>query len=284
MEDSLLFLLQAALDEDMPNGDITSELMVPENLTQIARITSKASGVFYGTEIIAGIFNLLDSNTQVVFHYQNGDRVMKGDEVVTITGKSRVILKAERVMLNLIQRLSGIATRTSQFVAALDDATIQVLDTRKTTPLFRFLERRAVVAGGGINHRLNLSDMVLIKENHLSAFLATSSYDLLPDLFDQMHAKSPSIKIEIEIESLEQLRTFDLSKVDIIMFDNFSLEMIRVGVQICREKSYTAKLEVSGNVTLASIGQYKGLGIDRISVGSLTHTVEALDLSLRIEG
>lgn len=284
MDDELLFLLQAALDEDMPSGDITSELMVPKNLTQTAHITSKASGVFYGTEIISGIFDLLDSNTQIVFHHQNGDRVTKGDEVVTITGKSRVILKAERVMLNLIQRLSGIATRTSQFVAALDDATIQVLDTRKTTPLFRFLERPAVVAGGGFNHRLNLSDMVLIKENHLAAFLATSQHNLLPDLFDQMHVKSPGIKIEIEIESLEQLRIFDLAKVDIIMFDNFSLEMIREGVQICHQKSYTAKLEVSGNVTLASIGQYKGIGIDRISVGSLTHTVEALDLSLRIEG
>ena len=277
---TLIDLLRAALLEDMPSGDVTTEMMVPESLAQTARVIAKADGVFCGGSVIRAIFGLLDSDVAVSVLVLDGARVSSGDVIATISGKSSVILKAERVMLNLVQRLSGIATKTAQFVAALDDASIQILDTRKTTPLLRFLEREAVVAGGGFNHRLNLSEMVLIKENHLEAFFQTASPDALPDLFSKMKARG--MAIEIEVETLEQLRLFDLRGVDFILFDNFSTEMIREGVAICREKGYAAKLEVSGNVTLDTIGHYRGCGVDRISVGGLTHSVMSLDLSLRI--
>ena len=195
----------------------------------------------------------------------------------------KTVLKAERVMLNFIQRLSGIATTTSHFVARLNNPKIHVLDTRKTTPLYRFLERQAVVAGGGENHRLNLSDMVLLKENHLTQLANEGRLHQLHQLMETFKKTHPNIWIEIEIETIEQLQTMDLTLADVIMLDNFNLQTIEPAVKLCKILGFKALIEVSGNVTLDNIGRFSHLPIDRISVGSLTHSHKALDLSLLIQ-
>jgi len=277
---SLTDIITYALKEDMPDGDITTNLMISVPSPISAKLISKDVGIFYGTEIIDEVCHIVDPSIEITHHFNNGDAIGKGDIVTEFKGLDSSLLVAERVMLNFCQRLSGIATRTRAFVDALGDDRIHVLDTRKTTPLFRFLERRAVVAGGGFNHRLNLSDMVLIKENHLSAFLARRHYTQLPVLFSSFKAIFPDVLIEIEIETLEQLERFELSRVDFILLDNFKLDDIETAVAICKRRGFKAQIEVSGNVTLTTIGQYRGLPIDRISCGSLTHSVPALDLSL----
>ncbi len=281
---SLTDIIVAALREDIPDGDITTGLMVSSPSVCTARLISKDIGIFYGTEVIDEVCRLVDADIAVIHHIGNGYAMSYGDVICQFTGLDSSLLIAERVMLNFAQRLSGIATRTRAFVDRLNAPHIHVLDTRKTTPLFRFLERRAVVAGGGHNHRLNLSDMVLIKENHLSRFLSKNHTSRLPVMFSSFKAFFPDIPIEIEIETLDQLRQFDLSRVDYILLDNFGLVDIQTAVDICRQRGFKAEIEVSGNVTLETIEQYRELPIHRISVGALTHSVPALDLSLLFDG
>jgi len=282
--DYLRNLLVFSLSEDMPDGDITTDVMIPDPSIVTAVLVTKQEGVFYGTSIITHVCALVDGEIKVSLHASDGDEVLVGDTLATFVGPDASLLKVERVMLNFIQRLSGVATVTRQFVRRLDAPHIKVLDTRKTTPLFRFLERDAVRAGGGHNHRLNLSDMVLIKENHLSAFLNTHPVTDLPALFAQFRQAYPKAKIEIEIESLDQLSAFDLTEVDYILLDNFALSDISPAVALCRARGFMAEIEVSGNVTLDTISAYRDLPIHRISVGSLTHSVPALDLSLLFQG
>ena len=277
---TLTDIINAALREDMPDGDVTTNLMVSLPSVTSARLISKEAGIFYGAEVIDEVCRIVDSQIEITHHIGNGSPVQKDDVITEFKGLDSSLLIAERVMLNFAQRLSGIATRTRSFVDRLDSPTIHVLDTRKTTPLFRFLERRAVVAGGGFNHRLNLSEMVLIKENHLSSFLSKNQVSRLPVMFSSFKAFFPEIPIEIEIETLDQLRQFELSRVDCILLDNFSLEDIPTAVQICKDRGFRAQIEVSGNVTLETIALYRDLPIQRISVGALTHSVPALDLSL----
>lgn len=278
---STQILFSNALQEDCPEGDVTCDLMLdtPKQESS-AQLIAKETGVFYGEVFFSAVSML--SSVRSDLKCQDGDAFDTGDVIAILTGPVADLLKIERVLLNFLQRLCGIASKTRLFVTALDDNTISILDTRKTTPLFRSLEREAVVAGGGVNHRLNLSDMVLIKENHLTAYLKTHPASELGTLFANFKKNNPDKKIEIEIETLSQLNAYDLSAVDYILLDNFAISDIPNAAQICSERGFTAEIEISGNVTLDTIQKYRGLPIDRISVGSLTHSVKATDLSLLI--
>ena len=214
-------------------------------------------------------------------HIKNGSPLSPKTVIATLTGNAHSILKTERVMLNLLQRLSGIATQTNAYVHALNNPNIQILDTRKTTPLWRDLERKAVLAGGGYNHRHNLSDMVLIKENHLA--LNHTTPEQLATKLRTIKQTHPHLKIEIEIETLAQLETLPLEDVDYILLDNFSETLLDKAIMCCQKKYPTKLIEVSGNITLANIHTLQTKAIHRISCGALTHSVTACDLSLLIQ-
>jgi nicotinate-nucleotide pyrophosphorylase (carboxylating) len=273
-------ILKQALAEDNPRGDITTDLMITDNSIMTAQIIAKEDGVFFGQEIIREIFQIIDNKTQIEILKNDGDILSQKDVIAIFKGNIKSILIAERVMLNFLQRLSGVATTSNKFVKKLNNPKIKILDTRKTTPLLRELEKKAVQAGGAHNHRYSLSDMVLIKENHISGFLKHNPISELPNLFRKFKAQTPNIKIEIEIETIDQLNSYDLKDVDYIMFDNFTIPQIEEGIKICRQKKYKAEIEISGNINLETIANYSNLEIHRISVGSLTHSVKALDLSL----
>ena len=276
----LIPLIQRALDEDMPRTDCTQDCLGATSDVCTARLITKENGVFYGVDIISACCTILSSRIEPTIQFTDGQCMTAGDAIATLLGPADTILKIERTLLNFLQRLSGIATLTQQMVAVLDNPKIEVVDTRKTTPGLRFLEKRAVVAGGGHNHRFSLSDMVLIKENHLSRFLMSNEAGLLGEKIKNYKRDYPTIKVEIEISSIDQLSQFDLSDVDYIMLDNFSYEAIQAASVLIRKSYPNAKIEVSGNITIDTIASYRLLDIDRISMGCLTHSVRALDLSL----
>lgn len=282
MSRDLHFLLTESLKEDIPHTDITTELTVSENATSKAHLIAKEAGIFYGEDVITTICQIVDPSITIHFFKFDGDHLSIGEEIVILEGNTRNILAIERVMLNFIQRLSGIASMTKACVNAISNPAIQILETRKTTPLLRHLEKKAVLAGGGHNHRINLSDMVLIKENHLSLLAKENRLKDLGALLQDFKEKNPGILIEIEVDSVAQLRNLDLKLADIIMFDNFSIEEIKAGCETCDKMHYKALREVSGNMTITSLPKYRDLPIHRISMGCLTHSVKALDLSLLI--
>lgn len=276
-------LIQAALKEDCPAADITSELCISENRPATAHIIAKEPGIFFGEKIIRTVFACLNSDTEISNLQPNSTPFKATDTLATLKGPIKDILKAERVLLNFIGRLTGIATITNQFVTALDNPKIKLLDTRKTTPTFRELERAAVRAGGGYNHRLNLSDMVLIKENHLTALKSSGRINHLDQLLSSFKTGNPNTKIEVEIETLEELQTYPLKNADYILLDNFKIEDIQKAIKICKATTPKAKIEISGNVTLKTIKDYRNLDIHRISIGCITHSVKTTDISLLLE-
>ena len=282
MEKTVDHLIQLALKEDIPTHDVTVSCLFDTNTHTTATIYAKEPGIFYGESLISAVFQQLDPSVTLTQHIHDGDSFSDKSVICDFTGPANSLLKGERTCLNFIQHLSGVATQTHRFVTALNDSSIDVLDTRKTTPGLRLLEKEAVVAGGGKNHRFSLSDMVLIKENHLAHFLKLHSAEILKTRLSHFKKKNPTIPIEIEIESPAQLRLLDLHDVDFILFDNFTVEMIHEGLSIATDLNYSAKIEVSGNVTLESISRYRGLGIHRISVGSLTHSVKSIDFSMLV--
>lgn len=276
----LLQLLTNALYEDCPDDDISANLVLDEKQEGKAKIVSKSKGIFYGEEVIEALFHICDPHAKITILKHNGDTVAPGEIICTIKSYSKTILKIERVLLNFLQRLSGIATITHQYVQYLHNPNIHILDTRKTTPMMRFLEKKAVVAGGGYNHRFSLSDMVLLKENHLHELRKAHQIHRLGQIIHDFKKANPRVLVEIEIETLQELNELDLSDVDIIMFDNFSLEDIPKAILLCQEKGYHAQLEVSGNIGFDNIHLYAHFPIHRISIGNITHSVKALDLSL----
>ena len=276
-------LLETAIEEDAPTGDITTEYFVGTGKIGQARLISKAEGIFYGEEIITALFEILDQSVKISFSKHNGNFITSGDVIAQFEGSIPKILLAERVMLNFVQRLSGIATLTNQFVTKLNNSKISILDTRKTTPLFRSLERKAVIAGGAQNHRFGLSDMVLLKENHLRAMVISGEIKKLSEKIKVLKQKKPWVQIEIEIENLTQLQEWDLKEVNMILLDNFKLDEIAQAVNLAKHQNPNVLIEISGNVTLENIAQYRNFPIDRISVGALTHSARALDLSLRFD-
>jgi len=271
------------LHEDCPNEDVSAACLGLTDAPVTAQIISKDSGIFFGAELIQLLIDAGQQPVSTTLHCQDGDTLSPGQFILTLSGSARMILKLERPLLNCLQHLSGVASITHQFVCALGNPAIAIVDTRKTTPLWREWEKKAVVAGGGQNHRMNLSDMILIKENHIQSFAHLNNNQTLADCMAQAKANYPNHRIEIEVDSPDRLTDWDLSDADIIMFDNFKFHELQTASAYCRERYPKALLEVSGTVTLDTVHQYSELPIDRIAIGRLTHSVPAIDMSLLVQ-
>ncbi len=258
--------------EDVGYSDITTDnLPVDKNIT--AQIVSKDEGIIAGTTFVKELFSIVDPTINVHIHKKDGERIKHGDVIITLEGGGKSILKAERTGLNILQRLSGIATKTSEFVKALEGSNIKLLDTRKTTPGFRAFEKYAVKVGGGYNHRFALYDMVMLKDNHIA--LVGSIKEAVEHIKKNV---SPMVKIEVETGTLEQVKEAVEAAVDIIMLDNMDDETIKEALSIIDGK---AKVEVSGNITVERLKTLKNLPIDFISTGAPIHSSRWLDISLR---
>ena len=268
----------AALEEDAPWGDVTSELFVPVDAVATAELNAREPGVFSGGAVIVATFAAVDASVAVDVRIEDGDRFEAGDVIAIITGPARAVLRGERVALNLVQRMSGIATLTAHYVAQVAGTSARVVDTRKTTPGLRALERHAVRNGGGFNHRFSLSDAVLAKDNHL-AVLTAGGLSVTEVITQARAAMSHTTHLEVEVDRLDQIEPVLAGGVDTIMLDNFSLDELREGVKLVAGR---ALIEASGGVTLETIKAIAETGVDIISVGALTHSVRALDLGLDV--
>ena len=270
--------IEIALKEDIGAGDVTSAYFVPESLQASARIIAREKAIVAGTETAANVFRRVDTSTQVDIIRSDGAEVGPGESVLEIRGFARSILPAERVALNFLQHLCGVATLTRQFVDAAGSAQVKILDTRKTTPGLRELEKKAVVAGGGMNHRFGLDDMVLVKDNHL---ICQADFMRFGESVARLKTERPELRIEVEAEDLRQVRSIlRVADVDLILLDNMRPAQLREAVAL--GKSRNVKFEASGGVTLKNIRVIAATGVDFISIGALTHSVKAIDLSLEI--
>ena len=266
-----------AIQEDIGEGDVTTESFVPADLQAAAQIIAREKAIIAGTETVAEVFHRVDPATRTRVIRPDSSEVEAGDTIIEIDGLARSIVKAERVALNFLQRLSGIATLTRRFVNAADNPRVQILDTRKTTPGLRALEKAAVVAGGGVNHRFGLYDMVMVKDNHL---IADSGLSTFAETVRRLRQERPGVRIEVEAEHLEQVRAFlEINEVDVILLDNMKRTEMREAVALRKNK---VKFEASGGITLKNIRQIAATGVDYISVGALTHSAPAINLSLEI--
>ena len=269
--------IAAALKEDIGKGDITTEFFVSEALHASGRIIAHESAIVAGTATAAEIFRKIDPATDVQIVRSDGEAVATGDVVIEVRGFARSILKAERVALNFLQRLCGIATLTRQFVDAVGNHPARILDTRKTTPGLRALEKAAVVAGGGVNHRSGLFDMVLVKDNHLAALGGLSGF---ADQIRRLRKEQPNIRIEVEADDLEQARAFvEIDGIDVILLDNMEPAQIREALALRRNN---IKFEASGGITLKNVRRIAATGVDYISIGALTNAARAVDLGLEM--
>ena len=274
--DNLDTLIKMALREDIGDGDHSTLACIPPTATGTAKMVAKQDGILCGAEVGERVFSLVDSNLKVNLLKHDGEAVAKGDVVMTIEGPSGSILTAERTALNFMQRLSGIATETHRMVQMLNGLKTKLLDTRKTTPNMRLLEKYAVKCGGGTNHRIGLYDMVMLKDNHID--FAGGIEAALDRTRDYLKAKGKDLKIEIEVRNLEELqRVMDHGGVDRIMLDNFDTATLREAVKRIDGKYET---EASGGITDETLRAYAETGVDFISVGALTHHIKSLDLSL----
>ena len=271
-------ILTRALAEDAPWGDLTSEVFLPAGARADVALVAREPGVLSGLTVFARTFALLDPDASISLKAADRDRFAAGDALATVSGDARAVLRAERVALNLVQRLSGIATATARYVAAVEGTGARVVDTRKTTPGLRVLERAAVRDGGGHNHRFSLSDAVLAKDNHL-AVLAAQGVSV-GEAIRAARARLPhTATIEVEVDRLDQVEEVVAAGVDTIMLDNFSNDHLRAGVALVAGR---AVVEASGGITLDTIRGVAETGVDVISVGALTHGVRSLDLGLDV--
>lgn len=272
-----LFLIDLALREDIGQGDITTEYFVAPTEQASARILAKERAIVAGADVAAEVFRRVDPDLRVEIVQQDGAAVAGGATVLEIRGRARSILTAERVALNFLQRLSGIATLTHAFVEAAGKNGARILDTRKTTPGLRKFEKAAVAAGGGMNHRIGLHDMVLVKDNHL---LARPGIAKLTAAIKRVRAERPDIRIEIEADNLDQVRAFlEIEGIEVILLDNMRGAEMREAVAIGKGK---VKFEASGGVNLRNIRQIAATGVDYVSIGALTHSARAMDFSLEL--
>ncbi len=266
-----------SLKEDIGDGDHTSIATIPSNATGKAKLLVKDFGVIAGVELALEIFKTVDSDLQIDVFINDGSLVAFGDIVLTVSGNARSILTAERLVLNTMQRMSGIATTTNRIVKLLSTTTTKVLDTRKTTPNLRFLEKWAVQIGGGVNHRFGLYDMILIKDNHVdyaggisNAILAAQNY---------LKTTQKNLQIEIEVRNLAELQeVLNIGGIDRILIDNFNFEELKKAVKLVDGRFIT---EASGGITEENALEYAECGVDFISMGALTHSVKSLDMSLK---
>jgi nicotinate-nucleotide pyrophosphorylase (carboxylating) len=266
--------IQNALAEDIGTGDLTSESLVPTDHQSEARIFAKENAVLAGTQAARVVYQQVDPQVVITGRRDDGDVVRPGDTVLEITGRTRSILTGERVALNFIQRLSGVATITRKFVEAVAGTGAEILDTRKTTPGLRALEKAAVKAGGGRNHRMGLFDAVMVKDNHLLA------HPSLAVAIQEIRQKHPQLLIEVEADSIEQVREFvQLEGINVILLDNMTPEEIRSCLALRRPG---LKFEASGGVSLGTVRAIAETGVDYISVGQLTHSAPSIDFSLEL--
>ena len=266
----------AALEEDAPWGDLTSTTLLPADATATADLVAREAGVFSGGEVFAAAFRLTDTALDVDVHVGDGDDFAAGDVLASVSGSARSVLTAERVALNFTQRMSGIATLTAAYVAAIDGTGARIADTRKTTPGLRAFERHAVESGGGRNHRYSLSDAVMAKDNHL-AVLKRSGRDLATALREALSRLPHTTHVVVEVDRLDQIEAVLDGGAHTVLLDNFSIDDLRAGVALIGDR---ATVEASGGVNLDTVGDIARTGVDVISVGALTHSARALDLGL----
>lgn len=268
-------VVDMALAEDAPFGDVTSQVFVPADAVARGSVVAREPGVLAGADVLRQTFTTVDPEVVVELLMADGERFAAGDVLARVTGPARAVLQGERVALNLVQRMSGIATLTSRYVEAVAGTDVRVVDTRKTTPGLRALERHAVRCGGGRNHRFSLSDAVMAKDNHLA---------LVPDVTAAVRAARATLPhtmhVEVEVDRLDQVEAVLAGGVDTIMLDNFTPDELREGVALVAGR---AIVEASGGITLETIGEVARTGVDVISVGALTHSVRALDLGLDLD-
>ena len=270
-------LIDLAFAEDIGDGDHTTLSCIPEDAMGKSKLLIKEPGVLAGVEIAKEIFHRFDPTMQVEVMMEDGSEVKPGDVAMVVTGKVRSLLQTERLMLNVMQRMSGIATMTRRYVKQLEGTHTRVLDTRKTTPGMRMLEKEAVKIGGGVNHRIGLFDMILLKDNHVD--FAGGIDKAIHRAKEYCKEKGKDLKIEIEVRNLDELQqVLDLGGVDRIMFDNFTPELTRKAVEMVGGRYET---ESSGGITFDTLRQYAETGVDFISVGALTHSVNGLDMSFK---
>ena len=275
MKPEIKYIIQNALLEDGYLNDVTTDNLIPSTKELTGYFIAKEDGVLSGIEIGKEVFLFIDASLNLSIFTQSGSLVKKGDIIAEIHGKAASILKGERVSLNIMQRMSGIATVTHKFVSLVQGTNAKILDTRKTTPLVRVLEKQAVVDGGGTNHRYNLSDMVLIKDNHIAAVGGITK------AVETARSKvGTSLKIEVEVETKDQFLEAINTSADIIMLDNMSNELTKELVEINQGKKL---LEASGNMSLDRVKSVAETGVDYISVGALTHSYQSLDISLKFK-
>ncbi|MGY6499145.1 MAG: carboxylating nicotinate-nucleotide diphosphorylase [Microcella sp.] len=271
-------VVAAALAEDAPWGDISGESSIPASVTARAELASREAGVLAGTDCIVEAFRQADPSAEITLHLRDGAPLEPRIHIATVSGNARAILRAERIALNFAQRLSGVATLTARYVAAVDGTGARIADTRKTTPGLRMLERAAVRAGGAHNHRFSLSDAVMLKDNHL-AVLKAQGLDLT-EAIRAVRARIPhTMHLEVEVDRLDQLPAVLAAEPDTVMLDNFDLASLREGVALVGGRCV---VEASGGVTLETVRAIAETGVDVISVGALTHSARALDLGLDI--
>lgn len=273
-------LIRLALHEDLGDaGDITSQAVIPKELQGKGNFVARATGVLSGGPIIQRVCDSIDPDLRLSQHIADGSPLQPQQRIATISGPMRSILAVERIALNFLQRLSGIATQTSKYVEQVKDTQCQVLDTRKTTPGWRVLEKYAVRCGGGRNHRMGLFDAVMIKDNHLAG-LRHHGTPLAEAVRQARAAVGHKAIVEVEVESLEQLREALTAQPDVILLDNMKVDMLRQAVEIRNQTAPQTRLEASGGITLATLKEVARTGVDCVSVGALTHSAQALDIAL----
>lgn len=276
MDEGVSALIDLALIEDVGTGDVTSEYFVPAERRARAVVIGKSIGVLAGTAVAAEVFQRLDEETEVEILLEDGAHIAPGAIVMEVRGAARSLLTAERTALNFLQRLSGVATKTAEFVEAVRGTGAVILDTRKTTPGWRLLQKAAVVAGGGQNHRMGLYDRAMVKDNHL---VAEGGLEALQAAIRELKEEKPGVEVELEADKLEQVEAFlNLEGVDYILLDNMDNEMLAQAVAMRRKGD--ARFEASGGVSLETVRGIAETGVHFISVGALTHSAIALDLSL----
>lgn len=271
-------LIDTALEEDIGPGDITSEWTVPADKTSAARFVAKAAGTVAGLDVAEWVFDTVDKKTTFRTQVSDGDIVRSGDQLATVVGPARALLTGERTALNFLQRMSGVATLTSRYVRTIAHTNATILDTRKTIPGWRRLDKYSVSSGGGQNHRFGLFDMVLIKENHIEA--ADGIGPAVCGVQEHVNVKEGNLKIEVEVKNLVEFEEALMADVDWIMFDNMDVDTMAKAVQQIKGDGGGPLLEASGNVTLTTVKEIAESGVDYISVGSLTHSAVALDISM----
>ena len=270
-------LIRMALAEDIGEGDVSSAYFVPEGRIARAFVTARKQGIISGIDVAKAVFLDVDLNLDVQVLVKDGSEVVPGAQLMEVAGQARSILTAERTALNFLQRLSGVATLTARFVSLVEHTNAKILDTRKTTPGYRSLEKKAVSDGGGVNHRMGLYDRAMVKDNHL---VAEGGLEALQAAIYRLQEEKPHVQVELEADRLEQVSNFlKLDGVDFILLDNMSLDELREAVGM-RDDRHRVRFEASGGVNLETVAGIAETGIDFISVGALTHSAPALDIGL----